>query len=246
MKQRIDSVAFCSLAWSLVITGGSILGFAGHAAGSPVPLPPSSWVTNGLTLEGAVRLALDSNPELHASSGRIDAAAGRAYQAKLWSNPELTLNAEDWPVSEGDGFSNSKQTVGVAQTIPFPGKKKLDRQIGVSSLRVSEVDLSLRRLELVRDVKIAFYQVLAAERLVEVQGELVKVAESSAATDRCCSTADSGRRGHSPHSKSFPDRSREAGQPFRPVPLLTDFRRRPGLTRQVWRRGACGRQIYTG
>jgi cobalt-zinc-cadmium efflux system outer membrane protein len=141
-------------------------------------------MTNALTLEGAIHLALESNPELRASSGRIDAAAGRAYQAKLWSNPELTLNAEDWPVNGGGGFSDCKQTVGLAQTFPFPGKKKLDRQIGVSGVRLSEAELSLRRVELVRDVKAAFYHVLAAERLVEVTGELVKVAESSAATAR--------------------------------------------------------------
>jgi cobalt-zinc-cadmium efflux system outer membrane protein len=141
-------------------------------------------MTNALTLEGAIHLALESNPELRASSGRIDAAVGRAYQAKLWSNPELTLNAEDWPVNSGAGFSDSKQTVGLAQTFPFPGKKKLDRQIGVSGVRLSEAELSLRRVELVRDVKAAFYHVLAAERLVEVTGELVKVAESSAATAR--------------------------------------------------------------
>jgi cobalt-zinc-cadmium efflux system outer membrane protein len=181
MKRRYYQTTLRSLTWSLVFIGGGILGFAARAANSTAPPPPPSLATNELTLEEAIRLALATNPELRASSGRIDAAAGRADQAKLWSNPELTLNAEDWPVSGGDGFSDSKQTVGVAQTIPFPGKKKLDRQIGVSSLRVSETDLSLRRLELVRDVKIAFCQVLAAERLVEVQSELVKVAESSAA-----------------------------------------------------------------
>ena len=140
--------------------------------------------TNVLTLEGSIRLALDSNPELHAATGRIDAATGRAYQAKLWTNPELTLSAEDWPVNGGGGFSDSKQTVGIAQSIPFAGKKKLDRQVGESGVRRSEAELSLLRLELVRDVKTAFYQVLAAERLVEVEGELVKVAESSAATAR--------------------------------------------------------------
>jgi cobalt-zinc-cadmium efflux system outer membrane protein len=184
MKQRICSVAHRSLAWSLVLTGGFVLGFAAQAAESPPPPAPSRVMTNALTLEGAIHLALESNPELRASSGRIDAAAGRAYQAKLWSNPELTLNAEDWPVNGGGGFSDSKQTVGLAQTFPFPGKKKLDRQIGVSGVRLSEAELSLRRVELVRDVKAAFYHVLAAERLAEVTGELVKVAESSAATAR--------------------------------------------------------------
>ena len=172
------------MAWSLVFTGGGLLEFAAQGVDSPAPVPSSRAAPNVLTLEGAIRLALESNPELRASGARIDAAAGRAYQAKLWSNPELELSAEDWPVNGGRGFSDSKQTVGVAQTIPFPGKKRLDRQIGVSGVRLSEAELSLRRVELVRDVKTVFYRVLAAERLVEVAGELVKVAESSAATAR--------------------------------------------------------------
>lgn len=183
MKQRIDATVLCSLACALAC-GGSFLGLAAQAADSPAPPPPVSAATKVLTLDGAVRLALENNPELRASSGRVEAATGRAHQAKLWSNPELELSAEDWPVSGGGDFSDSKQTIGVAQTIPFPGKKKLDRQIGVSGVRLSEAELTLRRVELVRDVKCAFYQVLAAERLVEVAGELVKVAESSAATAR--------------------------------------------------------------
>ena len=121
---------------------------------------------------------------MRAAGGRVAAAAGRAYQAKLWSNPELELSAEDWPVNNGRGFSDAKQTVGVAQSLPFPGKKKLDRRIGVSGVRLSEAQLSVRRLELVRDVKTAFYQVLAAERFVAVEKELVTLAESSASTAR--------------------------------------------------------------
>jgi cobalt-zinc-cadmium efflux system outer membrane protein len=129
-------------------------------------------------------LALANNPELRASGSRIVAASGRAYQAKLWSNPELELSAEDWPVSNGNGFSDAKQTIGVAQTFPSPGKKKLDRQIGASGVRITQAELSLRRVELMRDVKTAFFQVLAAERLVAVETELVTVAESSATTAR--------------------------------------------------------------
>jgi len=136
--------------------------------------------TNALTLNGAIRLALESNPELRASGARVGAAVARAYQAKLWTNPELQLNAEDWPVSNGRGFSDAKQTLGVVQTLPFPGKKSLDKRIGTSGVRLSEAELSLRRLEVVRDVKAAFFRVLAAERLVAVEEELVKVAEASA------------------------------------------------------------------
>lgn len=160
------------------------MGLAAGGAEAVVSAEVPDRATNVLTLEGAIRLALENNPELRASGGRVAAAGGRAYQAKLWTNPELEASVEEWPVSSGRGFSDSIQVVGVAQTVPFPGKKRLDRRIGSAGVRVSEAELSLRRVDVVRDVKTAFFQVLAAERLVEVQEELVRVAESSASTAR--------------------------------------------------------------
>jgi cobalt-zinc-cadmium efflux system outer membrane protein len=139
--------------------------------------------TNSLTLEGAIRLALTGNPQLSAAGSPISGAAGRAYQSKLWPNPELELSAEDWPTG-GGGFSDSKKLVGMSQTFPFPGKKKLDGKIGRIGVRVSQAEYDLRRVELVRAVKTAFFEVLAAERLAEVARELVAVSESSAATAR--------------------------------------------------------------
>ncbi|HTL59327.1 MAG TPA: TolC family protein [Candidatus Limnocylindrales bacterium] len=144
----------------------------------------SGIATNTLSLEEAVRISLESNPELRASGARVEAAAGRAHQAGKWTNPELELKAEDWPVSNGHGFSDAKQTIGIIQTLPYPGKKSLDKRIGGAGVKFSEAELALRRTEVVRDVKAGFYRVLATERLVEVSRELVSVAESSAATAR--------------------------------------------------------------
>lgn len=140
--------------------------------------------TNLVTLDGAIQIALAHNPELRAAASRVEAASGRAYQAKLWSNPELELGTEDGLVTGGRTISGAKQTIGVAQTLPFPGKKSLDRRISSAGLKLSEAGLSLRRVELMRDVKAGFFQVLAAERLVEAAAELVKVAQSSADTAR--------------------------------------------------------------
>jgi cobalt-zinc-cadmium efflux system outer membrane protein len=139
--------------------------------------------TNVLTLEGAIFLALSGNPELRAAVSHISAAAGRAYQAKLWSNPDLELSAEDWPTS-GGGFTDAKKLVGMSQTIPYPGKKKLDGTIGRLGVRVNEAEYGARRVELVREVKMAFFEVLAAERSVQAARELVAVAESSATAAR--------------------------------------------------------------
>ncbi|MEI6561455.1 MAG: TolC family protein [Verrucomicrobiota bacterium] len=133
-----------------------------------------------LTLPEAIRLAWEKNPELRATSGKTEAAAGQAEQAGRWSNPELQLSVEDWPL-RGAGWSSSKRLAGVSQTLPFPGKKKLEREIGATGVKLSQAELALRRVETVRDVKAAFYQVLAAEGLVKEGGDLVKTAENLAA-----------------------------------------------------------------
>jgi outer membrane protein, heavy metal efflux system len=154
---------------------------AGAAVGPAAP-GPGAVGTNGLTLEAAIGLALERNPELRAADARVRAAAGRALQAGKWSNPELELSTEEWPVRGGRGWSDAKQTIGVAQTLPFPGKKSLDHEIGGAGVRLSAAECELRRIELVRDVKAAFFRVLASQQVVELGGEMVRVVASSAAT----------------------------------------------------------------
>lgn len=177
--------------WWLLAGLAVVVGGRAETADAAVSAAPAASAamsaaaeTNALTLEQAIRLALTHNPELRAVAGRVEAAAGRAAQAGLWPNPQLELAAEDGPTRGGSVLADAKQTVGAAQTLPFPGKKKLDRAAGQAGVRVSAAELDLRRRELVREVKLAFFQVLAAERIVEVGRELVRVAEASAVTAR--------------------------------------------------------------
>lgn len=144
---------------------------------------PAAALANALTLDGAIRVALESNPGLRAANSRVRGAAGRAYQSRLWSNPDLELSAEDWPTS-GGGFADAKKLVGLSQTVPFPGKKTLDSKIGNLGVRATQATYAVQRIELARDVKIAFFEVLAAEQLVSVSRELAGLAESLAATAR--------------------------------------------------------------
>jgi len=217
MKKNVI-LKWCRLsALAVLVAGGARLGFAAQE--------PEPFSTNVLTLDDAVRLALANNPELRASGARVDAAAGRAYQAKLWSNPELELSAEDWPVSRGRGFSDAKQTIGIAQTLPYPGKKSLDRQIGGAGVKLSEAELALRRTEIVRDVKAGFFRVLASERVVEVSRQLVAVAESSAATAR--KRVDAG-------AAAYEEQLRAEVQLEQARTELTGFERELGAARQFF------------
>jgi cobalt-zinc-cadmium efflux system outer membrane protein len=130
-----------------------------------------------LTLEDAVRLAVTNNPGLAAARQQVVAAGGRANQARLWPNPELELSAEDMP-TRGGGLSASVNMIGVAQTVPFPGKKALDARIGQREVTAAEHEYRLRERELVRDVKAAFCRALAAEKKLGVSRELLDLAES--------------------------------------------------------------------
>jgi cobalt-zinc-cadmium efflux system outer membrane protein len=136
-----------------------------------------------LDLPAALTEAAANNPELRAARARVEAATGRTIQSRLWPNPSLEFSAEDVPVNRG-GFSQSKNLAGVAQTVPFPGKKSLDAQIGAKETTAAEWDYLGRELELARDVKVAFCRALAAQKKLEVSAALADTARSTAAAVR--------------------------------------------------------------
>jgi cobalt-zinc-cadmium efflux system outer membrane protein len=134
-------------------------------------------------LDEALRVAVAGNPSLRAAREQAEAAAGRAAQARLWANPEVELSSEG--VSpKGAGFSSGQNLVGVSQTVPFPGKKSLDAQIGRKGIALAEWEYLGREIELVREVKTGFVSALAAEKKVAVSEELVELARSLARATR--------------------------------------------------------------
>jgi cobalt-zinc-cadmium efflux system outer membrane protein len=217
MKKRNLFPQLCSL------SAAALLGAGGMGFGFAAPGPEANSRT--VALDDAIRLALQNNPALRASGGRVEAASGRAAQAKQWPNPELELSAEDWPMSHGRGFSDAKQTIGIAQTLPYPGKKSLDRQLGGAGVKLSEAELAVRRTELVRDVKAAFFRVLAAERLVEVSLQLAAVAESFASTAK--KRVDAG-------AIAYQEQLRAEVQLEQARTELTGFQRELAVARQVF------------
>ena len=158
----------------------------GQAAGAPHDAqkrPPSAdrpAEATALSLERSIRLALNHNPQLQASAARKEAASARAVQARAWPNPELELTSEDMPASRSR-MSQAKKMAGISQVLPYPGKKQADGEIGAADAAAGAAAWRLYRVELVREVKIAYCQVQTAERAAAVAADLIDVAASAAA-----------------------------------------------------------------
>lgn len=134
-----------------------------------------------LTLEACVRRAVANHPEVEAARARVRAAQAARQQARLWPNPELELASEDGPLNRGSFAEESKQTVGVAQTIPFPGKKRLESAMARLELTRAEHQWRAVLLSVIREVKLARVRVLGRKAVLEATRESVKVAEALSA-----------------------------------------------------------------
>lgn len=133
-----------------------------------------------LSLSDAIATALQESPTYKGVIASARAAEGLTYQSGLWENPRLFGQTEEWPIEES--FEESRYFFGISQIVPFPGKKRLDRA-AARELELSRKETGkTARIELTRKVRIAFYQVLASEKLVEVSDSLLSLANSSVET----------------------------------------------------------------
>jgi cobalt-zinc-cadmium efflux system outer membrane protein len=180
MKQkRLSNYLLClGVVASMALPGGA----AEPQRGAKTARPNKNRAAEDdtLSLNRAIRLALDHNPQLQASDARKEAAVGRSVQARAWPNPELEVFSDDIPTRSG-GLSQAKNMVGITQVVPYPGKKKADREIGAADAATGAAAWRLNRAELVRDVKIAYGLVQTAEGSAAVADDLVKVAAAAAA-----------------------------------------------------------------
>jgi cobalt-zinc-cadmium efflux system outer membrane protein len=152
-----------------------------------------------VTLSNAVRLALANHPSLAAARHEQDAAVASAHQARRWTNPELEFSSEDIP-TDGSGWSEAQNMIGLSQTFPFPGRKRLDAQIGGQAIAQAEAACQLLERGVVRDVTAAFHEALAAEQRLAVSHDLLALAESL--NDAARKRVDAGAAGRQEHVRA--------------------------------------------
>ena len=149
------------------------------AAQRPAQNTPSADA--GLTLEELQQLALANNPTLAQAKAGVRAAAGRTQQAGLWPNPTIGYRGDE---IRGGSYGGGEQGVFVQQNVILGGKLGLDRKIFDAEGKQAAAEADEQRLRVENGVRIAFYQSLAMQAMVETRARLRDIARDAAETTR--------------------------------------------------------------
>jgi cobalt-zinc-cadmium efflux system outer membrane protein len=149
---------------------GAALLFAPAALAQNVATAPSAL--RDLSLSQAIERATAASPKLEAAASGVAAAAGSERQASLYPNPQASLQVENFAgTGAQSAFRATETTAGVSQLIELGGKRAARQAVALAGRRTAETDVLTLRLDLVREVTVAFGEALAAQDGVAIARE---------------------------------------------------------------------------
>lgn len=135
----------------------------GAAPAEPPPVP--------LTVEEAVAQALRSNPVPRAASREVAAAGAGVRSAQALTNPTLTVNPGVL------GPAGSDEELSVVQPLEISGVRGARTGVARAELRAARSAAIVTTRDLVRDVKVTYYELARAQEVLELQRQSVGFAE---------------------------------------------------------------------
>ena len=155
---------------------------------------PSPTPTPVIGLSDFERIALERNPTLRQAYAQLEAARSRSFQAGLYPNPtvgyvqeQIGALGEVRPTSSGvstRGAGTPGELLGgfVQQEIVTGGKLKLSRAKFVEEANAALFQADAQKLKVLGGVRLRFFEVIAAQRLVSIHRELVRLNEDAVRT----------------------------------------------------------------
>ena len=133
----------------------------------------------GMTLEELQQMALANNPTLGQALAGVNAAKGRAVQAGLWPNPTVGYVGEE---VRGGSYGGGQHGVFIQQNVILGSKLDLDRKVRSEEGKQAVAEAEEQRLRVKNGVRIAFYQSLAAQQMLETRKTLSGIAKDAVET----------------------------------------------------------------
>ena len=117
-------------------------------------------------------LAMANNPTLKQANDLVRRSAAQARQAGLYPNPTVGYEGSE---IRGGSFGGGEEGAFVQQTIVLGGKLGLRRRVFEEQQRENEAGSAEQRYRLLSDVDQRFYSGLAAQEIVKLRQQLLKI-----------------------------------------------------------------------
>ena len=124
-----------------------------------------------LTLEDALRVADLMNPVLAAERRNIDLAGAAVWEARLYPNPVLLLEFEDYRTKDRATIGKMQRSAGLSVPLVVSGRIGAATAVAEKEREIAAVNYVWRRREILSAVKAAFLGLLGSRRRVELGQE---------------------------------------------------------------------------
>jgi hypothetical protein len=146
-------------------------GDADEAVPPPRPQRGDVRLDGALLLSEAEQIAVAQHPALVEAQARIQAAQGQWLQAGLYPNPIVGYSGQQL----GSRGQAEQQGVVVQGDLVLGGKLRLNRAVAEQQIVQAEMEFAGRQLRVLTNVRKSFYEVLVAQRRVDLNDQLVSV-----------------------------------------------------------------------
>ena len=160
------------MAWmGLLLSGLQLLGLS---TGTQASEPNSTTYT----LNTVIELALGHNPTIAGAQGLIRQSRGQQVAAGAYPNPSISGSAGRGTIRDpSTGTSILERTVTVEQPLEWQGKRRARQQAADAGVAGAGAAMEETRLNVIAEVKVAFYQLLFAQRDAELATQNLTMVE---------------------------------------------------------------------
>lgn len=143
-----------------------------------------------LRWDQAIASALDQSPALGAFAARAAAATANRTQAGVLPNPEISVEAENI-YGDYNGWDDAEITYGVSQLVELPGKRGNRVKAAGAADAKSHYARDAARLDLIRDITIAYAEMATARQEISLLAEEYDLA--TAVRDSVAAKVEAGK-----------------------------------------------------
>lgn len=139
---------------------------------NPSLAPRGGDLPSALTLEQALEEAEARSPAIIAARAAVDAAEARVRQAGFRSNPELSVEIENFAgTGELSGLRRTESTVALNQRLDLGGRRQARVGVARAEFEVQRIRLAMARADLAQAVREQFARAVAARERLQLATE---------------------------------------------------------------------------